>query len=178
MASQCSTCFFVRLNSGIYTCHFNAPFANLGAIPQYSPPTAWPLVLAADWCGEFSITGPSPAWVAYTPVAVSEAGLITSYTAKGASVRINNTVTFRAEVLLNDIGTASGYMNISGPTAFAAAGSATPLTALMFAPAAVDNETLVAWIAAGGGCYVQAEPGATMWVNGYFIEVSGTYEAS
>lgn len=63
MADECSTCFYVRPLGIGWACHRREPDSTTAGGEQWQP------VLATDWCGEFSATGPSSTTLHVDPVA-------------------------------------------------------------------------------------------------------------
>jgi hypothetical protein len=117
----------------------------------------------------------------WTPVVISDAGSITTYSASGAYTKVGNIVELRFAVNVSDVGTASGALRIAG----------LPFTSVNYADTFPAGTFLVRETGMTGQAYqgfntanstnafVTAFSGAgVVWLNGVTYVFSGTYRAA
>jgi hypothetical protein len=111
----------------------------------------------------------------WTPTATSQGGSITSYSANGSYVKIGKTVFVRAEIIITNVGTASGRID-GGGLPFIERGER-PFVALARENAATGN-TFVSYGQNGStGFQITAltSVGPVTWTNNYSYVFTATY---
>jgi len=114
----------------------------------------------------------------WTPVVTSQGGSITSYTAAGTYIKIGRSVLLTMRVLLSNVGTASGNMNISGlPFTSASVSSQMPM---FVREGNATGQTYQFFVndSAATGTFQTLSGGGISWTNNYNYVVSGVYPSA
>lgn len=154
---------------------------NLGTPSALTLTSATGLPLATGVSGTLPVANGGTAytggaWSAFTSTATPGAGSITTQSSTSSFLQIGKLVHVRIAVLITNIGTASGALNISLPAA-AAAGS---IQVIFGRESALAGTFLAAAIAASGSTAdmrTSANASPT-YTNGMLIVATGVYEAS
>jgi hypothetical protein len=114
----------------------------------------------------------------WTPVVTSQGGSITSYTAAGTYIKIGRSVLLTMRVLLSNVGTASGNMNITGlPFTSASVSSQMPMF-VREGNATGQSYQFFVNDSAATGTFQTLSGGGISWTNNYNYVVSGVYPSA
>ena len=112
----------------------------------------------------------------WTPVITSQGGSITSYTATGTYTKVGRVVTVQCSIILNTVGTATGYAIVNGyPFANSSNGSAQGVcrenNAGLIVYSVITNSNSTGYV-------IGSVAGAITWINGYSYFFNMTYQTA